>query len=65
MLIFSVVLLRDNARPHKVTCNGALSEHFSWEMFAHHPYGPVLALNDYHLFTYLKNCVGSQHFLQP
>jgi histone-lysine N-methyltransferase SETMAR len=37
-------------------------EYFNWELFDHPPYSPVLALSDYHLFTYLKNCLGSQHF---
>jgi histone-lysine N-methyltransferase SETMAR len=31
-------------------------------MFDHPPYSPDLALSDYHLFTYLKNCLGPQRF---
>jgi polysaccharide deacetylase 2 family uncharacterized protein YibQ len=31
-------------------------------LFDHPSYGPVLALSNYHLFTYLKNWLGSQHF---
>jgi hypothetical protein len=30
-------------------------------LFDNHPYRPDLTLSDYHLFTYLKNCLGSQH----
>jgi hypothetical protein len=31
-------------------------------LFDHPAYTPDLSLSDYHLFTYLKNWVGSQHF---
>jgi hypothetical protein len=31
-------------------------------MSDHPPYSPVLALSNYHLFTYLKNWLGSQFF---
>jgi histone-lysine N-methyltransferase SETMAR len=37
-------------------------QHFNWELFDHPPYSPDLAPNNYNLFTYLKNCLGSQHF---
>jgi transposase len=37
-------------------------EHFNLELFAHPPYSPDLAPNDYHLFTYLKNWLQSQCF---
>jgi hypothetical protein len=61
MLISGVVLLHDNVRPHTATHTQALLEHFIWELFDHPPYIPDLALSDYHLFTYLKNLLGSQH----
>jgi hypothetical protein len=35
-------------------------EHFNWELFAHPPYSPDP--RDCHLFTYLKNWMGSQRF---
>jgi histone-lysine N-methyltransferase SETMAR len=35
-------------------------EHFNWELSDHPPYSPDLAESDYHLFTYLKNWLGSQ-----
>jgi histone-lysine N-methyltransferase SETMAR len=35
---------------------------FNWELFDHPPYSPDLAPNDYHLFSYLKNCLRSQRF---
>jgi histone-lysine N-methyltransferase SETMAR len=36
--------------------------HFNWELFDHLPYSPDLALSDSHMFTYLKNWLGSQRF---
>jgi hypothetical protein len=35
-------------------------EHFNWELFDHLPHSPDLSSSDYHLFTYLKNWLGSQ-----
>jgi hypothetical protein len=37
-------------------------EHFNWELPDHPPYSPDLARSYCHLFTYLKNWFGSQHF---
>jgi transposase len=62
MLTTGAVLLHDNARPHTAARTRALLEHFSWELFVHPPNSPDLAPNDYHLFTYLKNSLGSQRF---
>jgi hypothetical protein len=31
-------------------------------LFHHSPYSPYHAPNDYHLFSYLKNWLGSQRF---
>jgi hypothetical protein len=39
-----------------------LLEHFKWVLSDHPPYSPDLAPSDYHLFTYLKNWLRSQHF---
>jgi hypothetical protein len=39
-----------------------LLDHFNWELFDHPPYSPDFALSNYHLFTCLKNWLGSQHF---
>jgi hypothetical protein len=36
-------------------------KHFNWELFDH-PNSPDLAPSDYHLFTCLKNWLGSQRF---
>jgi histone-lysine N-methyltransferase SETMAR len=62
LLISGVLLLHDNTRPHTEARTRALLEHFNWELFDHPPYSPDLAQSDYHLFTYLKNWLGSQHF---
>jgi hypothetical protein len=51
-----------NAHLHIASRTGALLEHFNCELFDHPPYSPDLTLNDYHLFTYLKDWLGSQHF---
>jgi transposase len=62
MLTYGVVLVHDNASRHTAARTRALLEHFYWELFDHPPYCPDLAPSDYHLFTYLKNWLGSQHF---
>jgi transposase len=62
MLICGVVLLHNNARPHTAARTRALLEYFNWEFFDHSPYSPDLAPSDYHLFTCLKNWLGSQRF---
>jgi hypothetical protein len=36
--------------------------YFKWELFDHPPYSLDLAPSDCHLFVYLKNWMGSQHF---
>jgi histone-lysine N-methyltransferase SETMAR len=60
MLTSGVVLLHDNARPHRVACARVLLEHFNWELFDHPPYSPDLTPSDYRLFTYPKNWLESQ-----
>jgi hypothetical protein len=56
------VLLHDNARLQTAARTRALLGYFNWELFDHPPYSPDLAPSDYHLFTYLKNLMGSQRF---
>jgi histone-lysine N-methyltransferase SETMAR len=56
------MLLHDNACLHTGPHTRALLEHFNWEWFDHPPYSPHLAPSNYHLFTYLKNWLGSQSF---
>jgi hypothetical protein len=62
MLTASAMHLHDNACPHSAACTGALLEHFNWELFDHPQYSPDLTANNCHLFVYLKNWLGSQHF---
>jgi hypothetical protein len=64
MLISSVALLIDIAYLDTSTAAHAraLLKHFIWELLNHPPNNPDLALSDYHLFTYLKNWLRSQHF---
>jgi transposase len=50
-----VVLLHNNANPHKAARTRALLEHFNWELLDHPPYSPDLAPSDYHLFNHLYN----------
>jgi hypothetical protein len=62
MLTSNIVLLHECARPHTAAHTEALLEHFNWELFDDSPYGPDLALSDYHLFTHLRNWEASQCF---
>jgi hypothetical protein len=62
MPTFCIVIFHDNVNPHTAARTQALLEHFSWELFDHPPYSPDHTLSDYHLFTYLKNGLGLQHF---
>jgi hypothetical protein len=58
----SVVLLDDNVHPYTAAYTPALLEHFNWELFDHPPNYPVLTTSDCHLFTHLKDSLGSPHF---
>jgi transposase len=62
VLIDGVELLHDSAHPLAATRTQALLEHFNWELLDHPPYSPDLSPSDCHLFTYLKNWLGSQTF---
>jgi hypothetical protein len=61
MMTSGVVLLHVNAHSHTAARTQALLQHFKLELFDHLPYSPDLVLSDYHLFTYLRNWLGSQH----
>jgi hypothetical protein len=62
MLTYSLVFLHENAYPNTAAHTQALLEHFDWELFDYRTYSPNLILSDYHLFTYMKNWLVSQHF---
>ncbi|GFV84203.1 mariner Mos1 transposase [Trichonephila clavipes] len=59
MLNASVVLLRDNARPHAARRTTAVLTEFGWELFDHFPYSSVLAASDFHIFLHLKKFLFS------
>ena len=60
MLSASVVLLRDNTRPHVTRRSKHLLQEFSWEVFNHPPYCLDLAPTDFHLFLHLKKFLSRQ-----
>ncbi|GBM97985.1 hypothetical protein AVEN_244077-1 [Araneus ventricosus] len=62
ILISGVVLIHDNARPHKVVATQQLLEQFKWNVSDHLAYSPDLATSDFLLFPELKNCLGWQSF---
>jgi transposase len=62
MLTYGLVLLHENACPHTAARTRAQLKYFNWELFGHPPYSPDLSLSDKHLFTYLKEWLGPQHF---
>jgi hypothetical protein len=57
-----VVLLHDNVCSHAAACTWTMLKHFNWALLDHPPNSPDLTPNGYHLFTYLKNWLGPQHF---
>jgi hypothetical protein len=62
MLTSDVVFFHGSARSHTAAGNRSRREHFNWKLFDHPLYCPDLTPRYYHLFTYLKNWLGSQHF---
>ena len=60
MLSAGVVLLHDNALPHKAWRLTHLQE-FSWEVFNHPPYSLDLTPSDFHLYLHLKKFLSGQH----
>jgi hypothetical protein len=62
MLTSGAMFLHNNMHPHTAARIPAVLEHCNWDLFDHPPYSPDVAPSDYHLFTYLKNCLGSQRF---
>jgi hypothetical protein len=51
-----------NVCQHTPARTQALLEHFNCELSDHSSYSHVLTPSDYHLFTYVKNWLGSQLF---
>ena len=57
-----VVLLHDNATPHKSKEVTSLIRAYNWEMLRHQPYSPDLSLYDYDLFPKLKMPLRGRRF---
>ncbi len=57
-----VILLPDNATPHKARQTCELLHRFKWEVWQHPPYSPDLAPCDFHVFGKLKKDIGGQLF---
>ncbi len=53
-----VVLIHDNAHPHKVQLIPTLLKDFKWEPFEQPPYSLYLVPSNYHLFLRLKEELG-------
>jgi histone-lysine N-methyltransferase SETMAR len=60
MLTCSIVFFHDNERLHTASRIWVLIKTFNWELFDRPSYSPDVAPSNYHLFTYLNNCLGSQ-----
>jgi hypothetical protein len=62
MMTSGVLPLHDNARPYTDGRTQALLKHFNWQLPHQPPYSLDFAPGDYHLLTYRKNWLRSQHF---
>ena len=57
-----VILLHDNARPHKANIVKEALNDLEWEVLPHPPYSPDLAPTDYHLFLSMSNQIRDVTF---
>ncbi len=57
-----IVLIHDNAHPHRVQLIQTLLRDFCWEQLEHSQYSLDLVLNDYYLFRRLKKELQGQRF---
>jgi histone-lysine N-methyltransferase SETMAR len=62
MLTYGVVFLPEKADSHTTARTRALLHHINRELFDHPSYSSDLASSDYHMFTNMKNWLGSQRF---
>jgi len=62
LLSSGVVLLHDNARPHRAQQTTALLQQFRWNIMDHPPYSLDLAPSDYHLFLHMKRFLAGKQF---
>ena len=54
MIDRTLLILHDNASPHKANVVKELLESYQWEVLHHPPYSPDLSLPDFDLFPKLK-----------
>ena len=57
-----VLLLQDNAWPHKAHATVNLLEWWGWGILEHLPYSPDLAPSDFHLFPNMKKHLQPKRF---
>ena len=57
-----VILIHDNARPHKARIIESLLADFQWDIFGHPAHSPDFAPSDYHLFPGLHKWLGGRRF---
>ena len=57
-----VIFHQDNARPHTSLVTRKKLLELGWKVMPHPPYGPDLALYDYHLFRSLQNHLNGKTF---
>lgn len=57
-----VILLHDNAPPHKAKPVQDTIKTLGWEQLPHPLYSPDLAPSDYHLFSSMGHALAEQHF---
>ncbi len=62
LLSQKVVLIHENARPHRVQLIRTLLENFHQKQFKHPPYSSDLVPSDYHLFPLLKKELEGECF---
>ena len=59
-----VLLLHDNARPHKAKVVQETIKELKWKVLLHPAYSPDIAPSDYHLFRSLKNNLREKQFTE-
>ena len=57
-----VILHHDNTRPHTAAQTVQAINNLGWELLPHPPYGPDLALLDFHLFGPLEEFMSGTKF---
>ncbi len=62
LLVQKVILIHDNAHPHRVRLIQTLLKDFCWEQFEHPSYLLDLVPNDYHVFSQFKKELGGEYF---